>query len=182
MNEFNVTLLIEQAANGEQQALDQLIPLIYPDLKVIAAGLRRQQFDASATLNTTSLVNEAWIKLKKYGVDASSRKHFFCIAAQAMRQILINAAQAKKTQKRQANVASMHDIQINSTESADWLLKLNAVIKAVAEHNQRAQEVFELKYFLGLGNDEVADLLGVNVRTIKRDWQAVRRVLQQVLG
>ncbi|MGJ8664087.1 MAG: ECF-type sigma factor, partial [Marinicella sp.] len=107
MNQPEVTVLIEQAAAGEQQALDQLIPVIYPDLKAIAAGLRRKQFDVNATLNTTSLVNEAWLKLKRYGVQANSRKHFFCIAAQAMRQILMNAAKAKKTQKRDMALSSV---------------------------------------------------------------------------
>ena len=111
MNQPDITVLIEQAAAGQQSSLDQLVPLIYPDLKLIAAGLRRKQFNSSETLNTTSLVNEAWLRLQKYGVQATNRKHFFCIAAQAMRQILMNAAKAKKTQKRDVALSSIHDIQ-----------------------------------------------------------------------
>ena len=182
LDQAEITVLIEQAASGQQGSLDQLIPIIYPDLKQIAAGLRRKQFNASETLNTTSLVNEAWLKLKKYGVQANNRKHFFCIAAQAMRQILMNAAKAKKTQKREVALSSIHDIQINSTESADWLLKLNEVIDALEQHNKRTQEVFQLKYFLGLENAEIADIMGVNIRTIKRDWAGVKQVIKQALS
>ncbi|MCX7552542.1 ECF-type sigma factor [Marinicella sp. S1101] len=182
MKEVEITLLIEQASDGEQQALDQLIPIIYPDLKMIAAGIRRKQFNANETLNTTSLVNEAWLKLRKYGVQATSRKHFFCIAAKAMRQVLMNAAKAKTTNKRQAMLSSIDDIQIKNTESADWLLKLDEVINAVAHHNKRTEEVFHLKYFLGLSNAEIADLMAVDIRTIKRDWTGVKTVIKQVLG
>ncbi len=182
MNQADITVLIEKASSGEQQALDQLIPVIYPDLKMIAAGIRRKQFNANDTLNTTSLVNEAWLKLRKYGVQATSRKHFFCIAAKAMRQILMNAAKAKSTHKRQAVFSSIDDIQIKNTESADWLLKLDEIIEAVAHHNKRTEEVFQLKYFLGMSNAEIADLMAVDIRTIKRDWTGVKAVIKQVLG
>jgi len=181
MKQPDITVLIEQAAAGEQSSLDQLVPLIYPDLKLIAAGLRRKQFNKSETLNTTSLVNEAWLRLQKYGVQATNRKHFFCIAAQAMRQILMNAAKAKKTQKRDVAMSSIHDIQITNTESADWLLKLDEIIHAIGKHNSRTEEIFQLKYFLGLENAEVADIMEVNIRTVKRDWAGVKQVIKEVL-
>ena len=182
MSQQDITILIEQAADGRQSSLDQLIPLIYPDLKLIAASIRRKQFNSSETLNTTSLVNEAWLRLQKYGVQASSRKHFFCIAAQAMRQIMMNAAKAKHSQKRDMAMGSIHDIQIADTESADWLLKLDEVIDAIGNHNKRTQEVFQLKYFLGLEHAEIASILGANIRTVKRDWAGVKQVIKEVMG
>ena len=181
MNPAEITILLEQVSDGDDKSLDQLIPIIYPDLKQIAKGLRRKQFNVGDTLNTTSLVNEAWLRLQKYGVHASSRKHFFCIAAQAMRQIMMNAARAKKSQKRDMVVSSVNDIQISDTESADWLLKLDEVIDAVAKHNKRTQEVFQLKYFLGLEHAEIARILDTNIRTVKRDWAGVKQVIKEVM-
>ncbi len=182
MKPADITVLIEQAADGHQDSLNQLMPLIYPDLKQIAAGLRRKQYQVGETLNTTSLVNEAWLKLNKYGVHATNRKHFFCIAAQAMRQILMNAAQAKRSQKRQGQHESLDDYQLSDQKTADWLLQLDEVIDAIAHYNLRTQEVFQLKYFLGMDNAEVAELLDVNVRTVKRDWAGVKQVIKQALS
>ena len=72
-----ITLLIDQASVGDNEAMNRLMPIIYPDLKLIASGIRHKQMIVSNTLNTTSLVNEAWLKLQKYGIKASSRKHFW---------------------------------------------------------------------------------------------------------
>ena len=181
MKPADITVLLEQVSEGNDQSLDQLIPILYPDLKQIAKGLRRKQFNVGDTLNTTSLVNEAWLRLQNYGVHATSRKHFFCIAAQAMRQIMMNAAKAKNSQKRDMALSSINDIQISDTESADWLLKLDEVIDAIGNHNKRTQEVFQLKYFLGLEHAEIASILGANIRTVKRDWAGVKQVIKEVM-
>ncbi len=182
MKPADITMLIEQAAAGREDSLNQLMPLIYPDLKQIAAALRRKQFNAGETMNTTSLVNEAWLKLNRYGVHATNRKHFFCIAAQAMRQILMDAARAKNSLKRKGQHESLDDHQLSDQTTADWLLQLDAVIDAIADYNPRTQEVFQLKYFLGMKNTEVAALLEVNVRTVKRDWAGVKQVIKQALS
>ena len=107
-----ITILIFQASNGSASAMDDLIPLVYTDLKIIAAGIRHKQFNVSKTINTTSLVNEVWLKLHKYGIKADSRKHFFCIIAKAMRQILINSAKKKITQKRNAQLITFDDSEM----------------------------------------------------------------------
>ncbi len=181
-SETEITVLIESAANGNDDSLNQLIPLIYPELKRIASGLKKKQFNYSETLNTTSLVNEAWLKLEKFGVKATNRTHFFCIVAKAMRQILINAAMAKKSIKRDAFTSSLDDIEIANTESADWLLKLDDVITAVGTHNSRAEEVFQLKYFLGLEHAEIAKILDVSEKTSMRDWASIKQVMKQVMS
>ncbi len=96
-----ITVLLDKASTGDEAAFDELIPIIYPELKLIASGLRRKNSYGSKTLNTTALVNEVWLKLHKYGVKAKSRKHFYCICAKSMRQKMLNSAKKKLAKKPQ---------------------------------------------------------------------------------
>lgn len=177
-----ITQLISQASEGDDDALDQLIPIVYSDLKRIASGLRHKQMQVSRTLNTTSLVNEAWLKLNKYGIRAESRKHFFCIIAKAMRQILVNAAKEKQCLKRNAQREEGFDISDIALDSqAEWMLQLDEIIDSIEQSHGRLAEVFQLKYFLGFTEIEVAETLDVHVRTIRRDWLTVRKIIQEII-
>ena len=100
-----ITVLLDKASTGDEAAFDELIPIIYPELKLIASGLRRKNSYGSKTLNTTALVNEVWLKLHKYGVKAKSRKHFYCICAKSMRQKMLNSAKKKLAKKPQRFIA-----------------------------------------------------------------------------
>ncbi|MFK8012414.1 MAG: ECF-type sigma factor [Marinicellaceae bacterium] len=177
-----ITLLIDKASGGNSSALNQLIPIIYPELKRIASGIKRKHFNVSKTLNTTALVNEAWIKLDKYGVKATNRKHFFCITAKAMRQIIMNSSTEKLTKKRHADLVTFDDFGINEEEDAQWMLQLNSILQSLESSNTRLAEVFQLKYFLGFTETEVADLLSITDRTVRRDWIVVKKIIKEIMS
>ena len=177
-----ITVLLDQASHGDDLALDQLIPIIYPDLKRIASGIRHKQLAISRTLNTTSLVNEAWLRLNKHGVKAKSRKHFFCITAKAMRQILVNAAQEKLSLKRHANQVTLDVSRIANEPEAEFMIQLNQVVESIQDSHGRLAEVFQFKYFLGFSEKEIAETLSVDVRTVRRDWLTIKKIIQEVVA
>lgn len=180
-NPHEITVLISQAASGDADALNNLMPIVYADLKLIASGIRHKQFNVSSTLNTTSLVNEAWIKLQKWGVKAESRKHFFCITAKAMRQILINSATQKLSQKRNVKLVTFEDSGINTDNEAEWMILLDKILKPIEQKNPRMAQVFHLKYFLGFTEPEVAETMGVSLSTVNRDWLIVKKIIKNIL-
>ncbi|MBL4774322.1 MAG: hypothetical protein JKX98_12310 [Alcanivoracaceae bacterium] len=175
-----ITFLISKASNGNSKALNDLIPLVYDDLKMIAAGLRHKQFDVSKTINTTSLVNEAWLKLNQYGIKAENRKHFFCIVAKAMRQILMNSAKQKMTNKRHAKIVTFDESCLNLESDAEWMITLDEIINSIADSNKRMVQVFELKYFLGLDEKEICEILDISKRSVSRDWLSVKSIIKQI--
>jgi len=181
-NPAEITLLISQASGGSSDALNDLIPLVYDDLKMIAGGLRHKQFDVSKTINTTSLVNEAWLKIHKYGIKAENRKHFFCIISKAMRQILMNSAKQKVTQKRDAKVVTFDESRMKSDSEAQWMITLDEIIDTIEASNQRMAQVFELKYFLGFSEEEICEALSISKRSVSRDWLSVKTIIKQVVG
>ena len=177
-----ITVLLDKASSGDDNAIDQLIPIIYPDLKRIASGIKRKHFDISNTLNTTALVNEAWLKLNKYGVKATSRKHFFCITAKAMRQIIMNSATEKLAKKRQAQLVTLEEYEIHDEDNAQWMLQLDSILKSLESSNKRFAEVFQLKYFLGFTESEIATLLSITDRTVRRDWLVVKKIIKEIMS
>ena len=177
-----ITLLISKASKGSPNALDELIPLVYDELKMIAAGLRHKQFDVSKTINTTSLVNEAWLKLNKYGIKAESRKHFFCIVSKAMRQILMNSAKQKLTNKRNAQIVTFDDSSLRSESEAQWMITLDEIINSIEDYNKRMAQVFELKYFLGFSEEEICETLSISKRSVSRDWLSAKTIIKKVLS
>jgi RNA polymerase sigma factor (TIGR02999 family) len=176
-----LTLMIGNAFKGDNNAMDDLIQVIYPDLKMIASGLRHKQMQVSQTLNTTSLVNEAWLKLNKYGIKAESRKHFFCLVARAMRHILIDASRSKLRNKRKHLAVNIDNIQIESENDASWFIQLNEIVKSINKSHPRIAQVFELKYFLGLTFDEIAVELNFSSRTVKRDWMIAKQTIKKII-
>ena len=176
-----ITLLISEASTGDNNAMDRLMPIIYPDLKRIATGIRHKQMLVSKTLNTTSLVNEAWLKLNKYGIKAENRKHFFCIIAKAMRQILVNSAKEKLCMKRNAQQMTLDVSNIATDSEAQLMVQMDEIISSIEESHSRLAEVFQFKYFLGFSETEIADTLDVNVRTIRRDWLIVKKIIQEII-
>jgi len=176
-----ITLMIGNAFEGDVNAMDNLISVIYPDLKLIASGIRHKQIKVSRTLNTTSLVNETFLKLCKYGINVKSRKHFFCIVAKAMRQILINSANKKLFKKHAHLDVNIDDFQIESDDSATFLLQLDEIVTSIAKAHPRIGEIFELKYFLGLSEQEIADELNLSKRTVRRDWLIAKQTVAKLI-
>jgi RNA polymerase sigma factor (TIGR02999 family) len=167
-----------------RQDLDQLFSLTYEELRRLASSVRRG--DPSATLSPTVLVNEAWLKLAgSRAIDAStSRAHFKRIAARAMRQVLIEAARRRRSQKRGGGLApiTFDDALAVSTDRADDLLALDAALDALARLEPRQAMMVESRFFGGLDVAETAQLLNVSEATILRDWRAAKAWLARELN
>ncbi len=178
-----ITTLLKRYASGEREAFDQLVPLVYTDLRKIAR-LQLRRMRPGRTLETTGLVNEAYLKLLDAGrVDWNDRDHFFAVAASAMRQILIDHARYLTREKRggQLPTLQLDDVAHVLAHDAQDLLDLDRALERLAERNPRLVRVVECRYFAGLTGDETAAALGVGRRTVHRDWLHARAWLRAEL-
>lgn len=166
----NITALLARWASGSQQALDDLTPCVYAELRQLAASyLRKERSDH--TLQPTALVNEAYLRLvdQKETPSFQNRSHFFAIAARLMRQILVDHARRRQTGKRAGRKVPLDEAMgLPSGRSAD-LLALDKGLKALEELDPRKCKVIELRYFGGLSIKEIADMLDLSSKTISRD-------------
>lgn len=180
-----VTALLAAAGDGNVDALDRLVPLVYDELRRIAhAKLRRERPDH--TLNTTALVHEAYLRLvEQTRVRWRDRAHFYGVAAQAMRRILVNHAHARRAAKRgggaqpvplDESLLALDDRQI------DELIALDEALARLRAFNPRGARVVEYRFFAGLTYEEVAPLLDVSVITVRRAWNAARTWLRRELA
>jgi RNA polymerase sigma factor (TIGR02999 family) len=166
-----------------RDALDELVPVVYDELRVIAH--RHLSFrDPRGTLQTTGLVHEAYLKL----VDQSraqwnDRAHFFALASRAMRQVLIDRAKARLRQKRGggATRVSLDVEHIPADDQPEALLQLDEALEKLSEVEPRLARVVECRFFAGLTEDETAEGLGVTPRTMQRDWAKARVLLRRAL-
>lgn len=179
-----VTQLLHQWRDGETEAFQRLVPLVYQDLRRIArAQLRRDH--AGWTLDTTGLVHEAYMRLVDADkVDWQDRGHFLGVAARAMRQVVIEYARRRVAAKRGGGVraGTLDEGVIAIHEHAEWLLTLNDALDRLAEHRERLAQIVECRFFAGLTTAETAEALGTSERTVKRDWSFARSWLQRELG
>jgi RNA polymerase sigma factor (TIGR02999 family) len=162
---------------ADRQALDQLFSVTYEELRRLAWSVRRG--DPSATLSPTALVNEAWIKLAKSpDIATTSRLHFKRIAARAMRQLLVEAARRRKSEKRGGGVAEItvnfDDAVQKKPSGGDELLALNAALDLLGRMNPRQAIMVESRFFGGLDVPETAALLNISEATVLRDWRAAK--------
>lgn len=170
-------------ATGSRKSLDQLMPLVYEDLRAIA---RRQlaMRAGGGTLSTTGLVHEAYLKLaNQSAISWNERGHFLALSALAMRHVLVDRAKARMTQKRGAGrrQVTLDDARIPAEAQAEVLLDLNAAIERLAQVEPRLAEVVECRFFGGFEEQEIADALGVTRRTVQRDWAKARMLLRRAL-
>ena len=168
----DVTQLLADWSHGEEGALSKLTPLVYEELRRLAhhymGGQRRDH-----TLQATALVNEAYLRLADQTTpNFTNRSHFFAVAAQAMRQILVNYARASHSQKRGAGACKVEldEAALISPEQRTEILDLNEALERLAMVDSRKAHVVELKYFGGLNHDEVAEILKISPVTVRRDW------------
>jgi RNA polymerase sigma-70 factor, ECF subfamily len=180
----DVTLLLAEVRQGNQDALDRLLPLVYAELHRIADRyMRRERGDH--TLQATALVNEAYMRLvDQREKNWQNRAHFFGIAAQLMRRILIDYARSHGYAKRGGGARKMalDEAMVFARERSAELVALDDAMKDLSEIDPRKCRVVELKYFGGLTFEEMAEILGVSVITAKRDWTMARSWLQRAMS
>jgi RNA polymerase sigma factor (TIGR02999 family) len=170
-------------SSGHRKQLDYVFSVTYEELRRLASTVRRD--DPSLTLNTTALVNEAWIKLARAPeFTAMSCLHFKRIAARAMRQLLIEAARRRSAGKRGEGgvLVALDDAAGDLCAGAEELLALNAALEDLARLNPRQALMVEARFFGGFDSSEIAALLGVSEATLLRDWRAARAWLSRELG
>lgn len=167
----DVTRLLQDWRNGNQQALEQLTPLVYGELRRLAARFLRREREGH-TLNATALINEAYLQLiGQQPSDWQNRAHFIGVAAHLMRNILVDHARAHAAAKRgKGEPALPLDEAVNvSGQTAPDVLALDEALKDLAKHDPRKCRIVELRYFGGLSMDEIAEVTGLSVATLRRD-------------
>ncbi|HEX7330048.1 MAG TPA: sigma-70 family RNA polymerase sigma factor [Pyrinomonadaceae bacterium] len=179
-----ITELLAEWREGNQSALDELYPLVYDELHRLARRyMSRERKDH--TLQTTALINEAYVRLvDQKNVNWANRSHFFAISAQIMRRILIDHARRYAYAKRGggAQQVSLEEVAALAPEQGRELMRLDEALKSLAERDPRRSQVVELRYFGGLNNEEIAGVLHVSENTVMRDWNMARAWLYQQLS
>jgi RNA polymerase sigma factor (TIGR02999 family) len=180
----NLTVLLKSWARGDHGALDRLMPLAYNELHRIAQQRWRGQ-QPGHTLQPTALIHEAYLKLiGREQRTFENRAHFYAVMSMAMRQVLVNHAEASLAVKRgggKINVP-MAEVEAAVLREATEVLNLHEALKLLAQVNPRQSRVVELRYFGGLSIEEAAEVLGVSTVTVTRDWHVARAWLARELG
>ena len=167
----DLTELLRRVARGDKTAESELLPSVYRELHGIACAYLRGE-RREHTLQATALVHEAYLRLfAKQDIDWKGRAHFFSLAAQTMRRILVDYARQRSAGKRDGGVhVSLDEELMISAEQCDLVADLDEALVRLGEFGPRAARVVELRFFSGLSEEEIADILEVSVRTVKRDW------------
>jgi RNA polymerase sigma factor (TIGR02999 family) len=167
-----ITELLKRIGHGDRQAMDDLLPLVYEQLRRLARSQRRRSPSHDQTLDTTALVHEAYLKLARGAGAYEHRGHFFAVAATAMRQVLIDEARHHLRRKRGSGERplDLDERQLSVTSQAEFLLALDEALGTLAECNPRLRQVVECRFFAGLTEEETAEALAVTSRTVRRDW------------
>jgi RNA polymerase sigma factor (TIGR02999 family) len=176
LGQHEVTQLLADWSQGDRAALDKLTPLVYEELQRLAHHYMEGQ-RPDHTLQTTALVNEAYLRLADQRRPSfTSRSHFLAVAAKAMRQILVNHAKASQRQKRGAGASKIEldEVALISPEPPRAILDLNEALERLALLDSRKAQVVELRYFGGLKQDEIAEVLKISIVTVRRDWVFAR--------
>ena len=177
----NVTALLLSWREGDRKALEELIPIVYSDLRRIAARYMRSEKEGH-TLQTTALVHEAYLRLiRERDRSWENRAHFFGVAAQIMRNLLVDHARSAARGKRGGNVVDMPLEESRAALSSfdpEQLLTLDDALRRLAEVDPRASRIVELRYFVGLTNEEIAEVMHLSENTVKRDWSTAKAWLR----
>lgn len=182
--QHEVTEILHDWSAGDGAAKERLFPLVYDELRRQARGFLSKE-RAGHTLQPTALVHEAYLKLvDQTRVSWQNRAHFFGTASQLMRRIVIDHARAHASGKRggAAIRLSLDDVQIPSEERADGLIALDEALKNLAEFDERKSKIVEMRFFAGLTDDEIAEVLQISTRTVLRDWKTARLWLYRELS
>lgn len=171
-----ITRYLEDARKGDEEALNEVFGLVYNELRSIAHRhlmVNRQ----SETLNTTALVHEAYERLVGgEEIDWQDRNHFFALSSRAMRHILVDYARSRTAQKRGGKKQDLplDAVQLAIEQRSAELEALDEALKQLSQHNERLEQLVELKFFGGFNYQEIAGIMGLSKRTVRRDWQRAR--------
>lgn len=182
--QHEVTQMLRDWSGGDTSAAERLMPFVYDELRRLAQSFLARERDEH-TLQSTALVHEAYLRLvDQTRVNWRNRAHFYSVAASMMRRILIDHARAHATVKRggAAIKLSLDDLQLPLEERAAGLIALDECLQRLSHMDERKGRVVELRFFGGMGDEEIAEVLGVSVRTILRDWKTARLWLYRELA
>jgi len=181
----DVTRILTQIDAGDLAAAEQLLPLVYDELRKLAV-VKLAQEKPGQTLQATALVHEAYLRLVDSGraQDWNSRGHFFCAAAEAMRRILVESARRKQSLKRGGGGARVElaDVSVALTDRGINLFDLDDALSQLELHDRPAAQLVKLRYFAGFGHQEAAEMLGISRREADRLWALARAWLYQQIG
>jgi RNA polymerase sigma factor (TIGR02999 family) len=183
-NSSEISLLLDQYRDGQAEAFERLMELVYDDLRRLAAW-QLQTERPGHTLQPTALVHEAYLKLAGQNpVEWQNKAHFFALAAQVMRHILVDHARARGRDKRgggQVSVALDEALEL-SHPSKPSLVELDEALSMLARQDARKSRIVELRYFGGLSIEETADVLGISPTTVRREWTLAKAWLRRMLS
>jgi RNA polymerase sigma factor (TIGR02999 family) len=177
-----ITDLLAAWRQGDSSAMDRLMPLVYDDLRT-RAHQQLARSGAAGALNTTGLVHEAYLKLVRAEATWEDRNHFFAVAVTAMRNVIVDYARRRTALKRggATREVSLDDTVLRVEQDAEELLAIHQALDRLAVLDGRLAGLVELRFFGGLSVEEAAEVLGVSVRTVKRDWSKARTLLHGLL-
>lgn len=177
-----VTRLLHDFNNGRREALDAVIPIVYKELRKLAAHYLKSE-RTGHTLQPTALVHEAFLRLVGQEIQMQNRGHFFALSAKMMRQILVDYARNRAAAKRggAAEKFSLEEAYTFVHEKPSQMISLDEALKELAQIDARRAQVVELRFFGGLNNEEIARVLGVHSNTVLRDWNLARAWLKKQL-
>lgn len=178
-----ITQLLRDWSRGDRSALEALTPLVYDELRRLAASYMRRE-RAGHTLQNTALVHEAYVRLVDQRVEWKSRSHFFAIAAQMMRRILVDHAKERKSAKRGSGIRPVtldEPLRVSRQPAMD-IVALDDALSALSAIEPQRAKIVELRFFGGLSNEEIAKALGISTATVQRQWAGARAWLYQEMN
>lgn len=179
-----ITRLLAEWSGGNQAALDHLVPILYDELRGLAANYMRGE-RPEHLLQTTALVHEAYLRLiDRQHVSCQTRTQFFAVAAQVMRRVLVDYARGRDRAKRGDGMAAiaLSDVAVVSDDRAEELIAINSALESLTAFDARKGRVFELRYFGGLSVEEVAEAMSVSPVTVARDWRMAKVWLRREIA
>ncbi|MET0622697.1 MAG: sigma-70 family RNA polymerase sigma factor [Pyrinomonadaceae bacterium] len=171
-----VTQILHDWSGGDREAPERLMPLVYDEMRRIARSFISRERQGH-TLQPTALVNEAYLRLvDQNSVTWQSRAHFYSVAASMMRRVLIDHARTRATEKRGGGAVrlSIEDVQIPVEERAANFVAMDEALERLSQFNERGRKIVEMRFYAGMSEEEIAEVLGVSTRTVLRDWKAAR--------
>ncbi|MCA8958488.1 MAG: sigma-70 family RNA polymerase sigma factor [Planctomycetes bacterium] len=179
----DITVFLEAAKSGDRDAAEKLLPMVYSELRAQARAMMRNE-NVGQTLQATALVHEAYVRtIGKGDPGWEGRKHFYAAAAESMRRVLIEAARRKRSIKRggQQKRVDMEEVDLPVEAPSEDVLAVHEALAELEAADPRAREIVNLRYFAGLTTKETAEVMGLSVATIEREWRFIRSWMERAL-